>query len=66
MRGDVGMKILDPKRKKDLSREYIGFGAPKGFRDSIKEAAQIEGVSLQAYIRLAIEERIERTKKGGQ
>jgi predicted DNA binding CopG/RHH family protein len=60
MKLDVGSKRYPELRK---SYDHISFAAPKGFRDKIKAAADAKGISLQRFIRNAIEEQI---KKDGQ
>lgn len=58
MKFDVGSKRY-PERRKNY--DYISFAAPRGFRDKIKAAAEAKGISLQRFIRNAIEEQIKKT-----
>ena len=56
---------FDRKHSQEYNNEYkrehydrIGFLAPKGMKEQIKEAAEVEGCSMSEWINKAIDERL--------
>ena len=60
----ASQKAVSKYRKKNY--DMIQISVPKGQRDIIKSAADAAGESVNAYIKKAITERMERDNKSGR